>query len=145
MRLLTYGRPRHRRAHLLEARVSAESHAILPLVSPHGSCSGESLPTRRAARRGQLNKAHADSPVRANARGFGSPAKLLIEMFPRIREAIALTWARPRGDPEPQRADIVMKSRAHHASKNVKGPCTVPATRFWPFACVARPVGVEGS
>src|ERR1039458_9492525 len=42
------------------------------------------------------NRAHAGSPVRADARGIGSPAKLLIEMFPRIREAIALTWARRR-------------------------------------------------
>jgi hypothetical protein len=91
-----YGRQRHRRAHLLEARVSAESHTNLALVNPHGSCSGESLPTRRAARRGQLNKADTGPLVRADARGFGSPAKLLIEMFPRIRGAIALTWARPR-------------------------------------------------
>ena len=45
---------------------------------------------------------------------------------------------------EGYRADMVMKSRAHQASKNVHGPCTVFGKSFAPFAGDAIPLGVGG-
>jgi hypothetical protein len=53
---------------------------------------------------------------------------------------LAAGWADPAGS-----ADIVMKSRPQDAAKKVAGPCTVEASRRWPFVGLASPPGSVGS
>jgi len=43
------------------------------------------------------------------------------------------------------RADIVTKSRAHHGSKKVHGPCLVVARSLLPLRGAARPRGLAGA
>ncbi len=43
-----------------------------------------------------------------------------------------------------QRADNVMKSRAHHGSKNVYGPWTMPGSSAMPLPGAASCCGAEG-
>ena len=45
----------------------------------------------------------------------------------------------------PQRADIVMKSRAHEVVKKVAGPCVVCGRSLLPLAGAASPPGAAGS
>jgi Domain of unknown function (DUF1707) len=49
------------------------------------------------------------------------------------------------GQDPPGRADIVTKSRAHHGSKNVHGPCLVVASSLLPLDGAARPPGLAGA
>ena len=49
------------------------------------------------------------------------------------------------GQDPPGRADIVMKSRAHHGSKKVHGPCLVAASSLLPLDGAARPPGLAGA
>lgn len=49
------------------------------------------------------------------------------------------------GQDPPGRADIVTKSRAHHGSKNVHGPCSVVASSLLPLGGAARPRGLAGA
>jgi hypothetical protein len=58
---------------------------------------------------------------------------------------VATTLAKPIIGGGPQRADIVMKSRAHQVVKKVAGPCVVCGRSLLPLAGAARPPVAAGS
>jgi hypothetical protein len=79
------------------------------------------------------NRIHIPGLTCGDSRGVGR-CDLISLHGVRIRHAVVRA----------QRVDMVMKSRAHDASKNLDGPPDMEASRSVPLAGAAAPVGVGG-